>query len=100
MNLVPPSNPSQIIRKVDLEFSSKLEERFKESITLMDPLICLVVGVESAHQFDDDQITEYKYETLGGNHRRVALQSLISKELLDKDVTVPVRLCFGICSCQ
>ena len=94
-NLVAPDS-NKMVRYIDGKFCEKLQENLHQSsMNLIDPFVCIVSGVEKASEFNENTLEDYKYKTLGGNHRRITLQSLVSKGLFPSDTVVPIRLCFG-----
>lgn len=76
-------------RDVDYSHVSNLEESFREDTGQ----IVLLVGMLLRNSIPENlkEISEEKLETLGGNHTRLALQSLGEKGLLKKE-TVKVNV--------
>ena len=69
---------------------------------LNSTLACVVQGLKSSKDFDERKKDGYIYETIGGNHRRLALQELLSsKDVDDADkqriTNVSVELFAGMC---
>lgn len=56
--------------------------------TFPKPLIAIVKGVTSKHEFDESQLDALSLEVVGGNHRREALTQLIKEGKLDITYTM------------
>ena len=92
-----PPNETLLIRPVDNDFVDNLKEEIKTNpLVCPDPLLCIVPNIPSSDGFNDKLITEYEYETLGGNHRRTAYQSLLEEKAIKETTLIPARLVFGM----
>jgi hypothetical protein len=75
---VEPSKENTL-RDPDRIFIDKLKKEMLENpITLVSPIIGLV-KLRSGEKFDSKHPNSYKYETIGGNNSRIALQELLKK---------------------
>ena len=93
-NLKCPSK-DYFVRSIDEGYVKEIEKNILEYPHLfIDPLICLVEGLNSSTLFNPNNIKDYQFLTLGGNHRRTALQNLVATGKCPYE-TVPAQLCFG-----
>ena len=85
-----------MIREVNEEFVDMLKtEILEKPLLFLDPLICLVLNCATSKEFKTDDLSSYQYATLGGNHRRCALQKLLSEEEEMVPKSIPARLVFS-----
>lgn len=86
-----------LIRNVDDAFVKLLIKEIKaRPILCPDPLLCLVSGINNSDEFKEENIKDYTYQTIGGNHRRSAYQALLAEKHIDDTSLIPVRLVFGM----
>ena len=73
--LVQPS-PAHLLREPDPVFIESLKKEMKENVmTNVSPIIG-VCYLREGEKFDENHASSYKYETIGGNNSRIALQEL------------------------
>jgi hypothetical protein len=74
--LVPPSEQRQI-RQPDMKFVELLKTEMLSNPTAdVAPIIGVLLH---ENDFDQSHAEAYKYETIGGNHTRIALQQIINE---------------------
>ena len=97
MSKLKPPNEASLIRPVDTDFVEKLKQEIKTTpLMCQDPLLCLVPNLSSSEEFYEKSISEYEYLTFGGNHRRMAYQSLLEEKAIKENILIPARLVFGM----
>lgn len=92
--LVEPIEKNSL-REPDPVFIDSLKKEMLENpTTLVSPIVGLVC-LRSGEEFDGKHPNSYKYQTIGGNNSRVALQGL-SKKYPDKYQTRLVAVYVGL----
>ena len=92
------SDQSFMVRNINEDFVKGLIDEIKNNpLVFFEPLICCVVDVLSSDDFFTASLSDYKYATIGGNHRRKVLQTLLAEGYNLPYKTIPSRLCFGKC---
>ena len=100
VNLTEPSLTT-MLREVDTSFIEVLKKEILETrICAPNPILCTIRNIKNISDFDVSRVQDYKYETLGGNHRRVAYQELVAEEKIPSTYTIPAQLVVGKISCQ
>jgi len=85
-----------LVRKVNQDFVNTLVKEIQERpLAFFDPLLCLVEDCADASVFEDTAISSHKFATLGGNHRRTAIQSLVEVGFDIGRKSIPCQLVFG-----
>ena len=85
-----------MVREIDDNYVSKLYNTFADNgATFLGSIICIADGITHISDFDKNKIQNYSYSTIGGNHRRVALQKLLSNNKI-KSCSIPSQICFGM----
>jgi len=73
--LVEP-HPARILRQPDPVFVESLKNEMRENpMSSVTPIIG-VVYLREGEAFNENHASSYSYETIGGNHSRIALQEL------------------------
>ena len=79
-NLASP-RINYLLRSPDDQYVKNLKgELLRRPIPFGAPFLCIVKGIPDADQFDNYKLDGYVYETIGGNHRRLALQQILRDE--------------------
>ena len=72
------------MRNHDEQFVKALKEEMKKNPSrLVSPIVGIPV-LSSQQEFDQKHPNYYKYETIGGNHSRIALQELLDEYPCDQ----------------
>ena len=83
-----------MVRPVDQRFVSTLKEEFMSHQALCPPpLVCHVESIDHIKDFIPGKV--YRYQTIGGNHRRCAAQQLTEEGYFDEHKTLSAKLVFG-----
>ena len=79
-NLVKP-NEKYLVRNVE-----KLKESIANNpLVFWGTFICVVENVTSTEYFAQENLSIYKFSTIGGNHRRAAMKTLLEQNKLNQD---------------
>ena len=73
------------LREIDVKFKDSLKgEILRRPVSFTSPLLCVIQGIQSKSEFDAKCIDSYVLETIGGNHRRLALQELLNDQTVEE----------------
>ena len=71
--------------EIDVKFKDSLKgEILRRPVSFTSPLLCVIQGIQSKSEFDAKCIDSYVLETIGGNHRRLALQELLNDQTVEE----------------
>ena len=91
-NLIAPE-PELLVRNVSQDAVEQLATEIEtKSINLSNPLVCIVDGIDSMDAVTDEVIQTAKAKSVGGNHRRCAIELL-----LERGVTLPKTISSYLC---
>lgn len=87
MNCLVEPSKLHLIRPPDRNFLQSLKnEMLTNPVKAVAPFLVLV-QLEEGQQFDAHHTEAYRYETIGGNHSRIALQVLKKLRVIVIDPT-------------
>ena len=81
--LLTSPRSDQLIRSPDDQYWKDLKkELLRRPLPFSAPILCVVRGLQTNDTFNKQSLDGYVYETLGGNHRRLAIQDILRDKTL------------------
>ncbi len=76
--LIEPPDP-MLVRKTSQDFVKSLKQEMLQNPTAdVQPILCIVC-IKEGDDFNEKYKEGYMYQTIGGNHSRVALQEILQE---------------------
>lgn len=70
------------LRDLDEVFVKSLVTEFKDNEVPFGqkPLLAIIKGLSRPNEFKEDKLDSYELEVIGGNHRRAAMQAMLTED--------------------